>query len=218
MAFDAVFDVQTAYRYCLRALTNPGTVVNLAEIAGRVQAAGRVNAAAVLMAYVLLDAETSFSVVSPDATADAGLLRQLTGSKLTTVPYAAFVLVLGGIDPAEAIRTARTGTLEDPHLGATVLVEVESLSQVSAINRPTPGAHDEDLVRLSGPGIRHDAELKVGTRFDWVGARNEQVRGFPMGVDVILVDRAQRLAAIPRTTRIEVAAPAPDEAFVAVHG
>lgn len=208
MAIDMVFDVQLAYRQCLLALTNPGTVVGLTEVAGRVEAAKSLNAAAVVMAYVLLDAETSFSVVSPDAEADARHLRQLTGSQLTTVPYAAFVLVLGDIDSAEAIRTARTGTLQDPHLGATIIIEVDALGDVARGRAPSSPPGSEVSCRLSGPGIQSATELSVRSRFDWVAARNEQVCSYPLGVDIILVDREHRLAAIPRTTRIEVDEPA----------
>ena len=56
---------------------------------------------------------------------------------------------------------------------------------------------------LKGPGILGQAALAVtGLDPAWLVAREDWNIGFPMGVDLLLVDDTQ-IAAIPRTTRIQ---------------
>ena len=57
-------------------------------------------------------------------------------------------------------------------------------------------------VRLTGPGIEGEAQLDVvGAPALWPGWRANAGR-FPRGVDVVLC-AGVRLAALPRTTRVE---------------
>ena len=78
---------------------------------------------------------------------------------------------------AEAIAQARPGTLVDPHLGATIVVEARSLSE-------------DGCLLLSGPGIESSARLSVGMEGGWVAARAAKNVEFPLGVDLIFVDHA----------------------------
>lgn len=202
MPIDAVYDTQATYRLCVQALAMPGTIVDLAPMARRVDAPDASSRAAILLAHVLLDAETSFAVVSPDAAADADAVRQRTYARLAAVPEAAFVFVLGGQDPTAAIHQARVGTLEDPHLGATVVIEVDALAPGLEALHPTAGGSRGLGLVLRGPGVESVTSLAVAAPFDWVGARNARVRAYPLGIDLMLVDRHQQLVAIPRTTHL----------------
>lgn len=82
------------------------------------------------------------------------------------------------------------GSLESPECGATVLIEIEHLG-------------DGDLsLELAGPGISGRRALYLtGLHPDWLTRRADWVSGFPLGVDLLLSD-AQRIVALPRTTRI----------------
>lgn len=84
------------------------------------------------------------------------------------------------------------GSLESPEFGATVLIEVESLG-------------DGDLsLELAGPGIDGQRTLFLaGLHPDWLTRRTDWVGGFPLGIDLLLSD-AQRIVALPRTTRIRI--------------
>ena len=88
--------------------------------------------------------------------------------------------------------TPKLGTLPEPEKSATLILVVKHLSQ---------GNH---RLRLSGPGIQQTTTLPIdGLAAEWLQRREEWVSGFPLGVDLILVDDYQ-LAALPRTTKVEV--------------
>jgi alpha-D-ribose 1-methylphosphonate 5-triphosphate synthase subunit PhnH len=82
------------------------------------------------------------------------------------------------------------GTLEFPDSSTTVVLEVEELE-------PVAGWH------LAGPGIAGHTPLSAGplpAHFEQGMQANRQCH--PRGVDVVLCC-GERLAALPRTTRIE---------------
>jgi alpha-D-ribose 1-methylphosphonate 5-triphosphate synthase subunit PhnH len=81
------------------------------------------------------------------------------------------------------------GTEERPDLSATLVLQVDGL--VEGRGR-----------RLTGPGIDGAAWLEVpGAPVLWQTVRANATR-FPRGIDVILC-AGDRLAALPRTTRVE---------------
>ena len=100
---------------------------------------------------------------------------------------AAFLLACGAPPPLAALDP---GTDEDPQCSATLVLQVDDL-------------HEGEGWRLSGPGIEHEHRLRVsGAPQDFVAQWNANAARFPRGVDVILC-AGERLAALPRTTRIE---------------
>ncbi|OLB76581.1 MAG: phosphonate C-P lyase system protein PhnH [Actinobacteria bacterium 13_2_20CM_2_71_6] len=103
-----------------------------------------------------------------------------------------FVLIRGGDSYGELIR-ARHGTLLDPALGATAIYEIDAVGTgplALSLAGPGVGPRPRQL-RLAGvPG----KEVAL-----WQVSRS----GAPRGVDVILVDRAGRCAALPRSTALE---------------
>jgi len=189
MRLDPVHGVQRAYRHILHATAFPGTVVDLGLEAAGVDVATALNPALLLVALVLLDAEVRFHLRSPDAAADTALVARLTGSRPGGPAEAGFVLVARGGGACEAIAAATVGTFLDPHLGATVVLETGHLAEVGP-------------VRLEGPGIRGSRSLSTELEPGWVAERARRNHEFPLGLDLYLVDRAARLVALPRTTRI----------------
>ena len=88
--------------------------------------------------------------------------------------------------------TPKLGSLPEPEQSATLILLVEQLGR---------GQHH---LKLTGPGIEQTTTLHIdGLATEWLQRREEWVSGFPLGVDLILVDE-YRLAALPRTTRVEV--------------
>ena len=84
------------------------------------------------------------------------------------------------------------GSLDSPEFGATVLIAVDHLGE------------GELSLNLAGPGIDGERVLRVaGLHHDWLTRRAEWVGCFPLGVDLLLSD-AQRIVALPRTTRIRI--------------
>ncbi len=102
---------------------------------------------------------------------------------------AAYLICSGRLQPG---FEPRLGTLASPECSATLIIEVERLT-----------AGDLQL-DFSGPGIRHSGSCAVdGLDRAWLQSRETWVCAFPLGVDLILVDR-ERVLALPRTTQVEV--------------
>lgn len=167
---------QTCYRALLQAMARPLTVqaVDGGERPGWL-----------LVAATLLDG--SVGMADPDHLVALEDLAFLQASPMPA-ERAGYLIADGSRAPR---FTPTLGTLEQPHLGATVVVVVAGLGR-------GPG-------RLTGegPGIPHQRTLDVlGLDPAWISARNRWTARFPLGVDLLLADDHQ-VAAIPRTTRIE---------------
>lgn len=192
MRLDAVHDLQRVFRKILQATASPGTIVELAREAELLDLELPANKGILLVALALLDAETSFSVLSTDPEAQVDAIAHMTYARAVADEAADFIFAIGeagAARAAEAIAQARPGTLVDPHLGATIVVEARSLSEAGSL-------------LLSGPGIESSARLGVGLEGGWVAARAAKNVEFPLGVDLIFVDARFRLAALPRTTSV----------------
>ncbi len=166
---------QTCYRVLLQATARPASVHALA--------AGDAPAW-LLVAATLLDG--AVTLADPDHLVAADQWPFLAAHPVAA-ETASYILADGCRAPA---YQPQLGTLEQPHLGATVLVVVAAL-----------GAGPLTL-SCQGPGIPRQHELRVhGLDPAWIGLRNHWTRRFPTGVDLLLVDDHQ-VAALPRTTRI----------------
>lgn len=218
MALDLVHDVHGAYRLLVRATAFPGTVVDLQSIVEKTDLDLGVPTIILLLGLIVLDGEVSFSIAGNPKAAVA--LSEITGAPLShTVAEAPFSFVAGaGTSTTEVFAAAPIGTLEDPHLGATVFIETAGLMQAEGLaGEPTSEARDTQvghtqatpehvgpLLALSGPGIQAECLLRVGRDTSWIEERQQKNSEYPLGVDVFLFDPAGRVAAIPRTTKVEV--------------
>lgn len=179
---DPVFDAQTCFRAVLDATARPGTIHTVTAPAHPPAPLHRASAAVLL---TLLDAETTFAWDGAPADALAWLGFHC-GVHLVPRPEAAFVLSLGGAFP----EGLRLGTDDVPEDGATLILQLPALGTGPAY-------------RLSGPGLREPATLGIeglppGFAPDWAA----NTARFPRGIDLVLCS-GDRLAALPRTTRVE---------------
>jgi alpha-D-ribose 1-methylphosphonate 5-triphosphate synthase subunit PhnH len=189
MKLDPVHDVQRIYRKILSAMASPGAILDLGAEADLLDLDIPINKGMLLVGLALLDAETSFCVVSQEPVAHGKTISQMTYARVTYPDEAEFVFVVGTSGAAQAIAAARAGTLVDPHLGATIIVEARFLDASGSL-------------LLSGPGIESTARIGIGLESGWIEARAAKNIEFPLGVDLIIVDEQYRLAALPRTTVI----------------
>jgi alpha-D-ribose 1-methylphosphonate 5-triphosphate synthase subunit PhnH len=190
MPLDSVHDIQSAFRKIMRAMAYPGEVVDLGVEAGKIDLSFSFNKAVMLIALTILDAETRFAVFSDDGEGDGGLISQMTYSKTTTSEKADFLFVIGPArDARAALDEARIGSLVDPHLGATIIVEASRITGTGPL-------------ALSGPGVAGSKRIGIERDGSWVSLRERKNAEFPMGIDLIFVDPEGRLVALPRTTRI----------------
>lgn len=192
-AFDPVHDVQRGYRRLIRAMSYPGTVEDVSDESGRIAPTPPFNPTAMLLAFMLLDGEVSFWCDSPNREADTRHLSELTYARATEAADAHYLFVLGG-DPRGAIEAASEGTLIDPHLGATVILEVGECVQSGRVYG----------LELSGPGIDGNRRIAVTGSESWIEVRNTKTAEYPLGIEMILIDRTGRLMALPRSTRVRV--------------
>jgi alpha-D-ribose 1-methylphosphonate 5-triphosphate synthase subunit PhnH len=189
---EPALDAQRCFRALLEAMGRPGRVLRLGPLLAGPPAPLGVAAAAAMLA--LADADTP---VWLDAAARpaAAWLRFHAGCPILPAPGdAAFALVARGeaTPPLEALAQ---GSEEEPHASATLVLQVAALEEGGG------------GWRLTGPGIETLHRLRVeglppGFRARWAANHAR----FPRGVDVILC-AGDRLAALPRTVRIEEGAP-----------
>ena len=141
---------------------------------------------------MLLDGETSFAIYAADGGRQEQSVSRLTLSKSASLDQADFIFFPDpSLDASIVIERCREGTLEDPQLGATLIF------RASAIESGGP-------LILTGPGIERETAIGIERAGDWLEARRQKNREYPLGVDAIFITDDGRLAAIPRTTKIAV--------------
>ena len=197
---DPVHGAQQTFRVLLGAMSEPGGVHALHDAAtdglapddAEMRPPLGVAIAATLL--TLLDADTPAHLAGALGNDDArAWLRFHTGAR--DVPAATAMTAALARDVDAALYGALPlGTDEAPQVGATLVVEVDALS-----DRPLAGAV---ALKLRGAGIESSRDLAVAGLapgfWQWrISLQSE----LPRGVDLVLVC-GDRLAAIPRSTRI----------------
>ncbi|MEO1000774.1 MAG: phosphonate C-P lyase system protein PhnH [Pseudomonadota bacterium] len=169
-----------AFRAVLDAMARPGRI---AEVAGAAPPPPLSTAAGVV-ALTLLDRETPVWLSPALAASDLPeWLAFHTGAPVVAEKGAA-MFGLGAWETLAPLSDWAQGTAEYPDRSATLIVEMPELSAAGA--------------RLTGPGIAESATLSVPDP----AALTANRAAFPLGVDLILTAGA-RLAALPRTVRVE---------------
>lgn len=176
---DPTLDAARAFRAVMEAMARPGTIRDLPPAAPP----SPLSAAAGALVLTLCDADAPLHLAGPcDTPAVRDWVRFHTGAALVGPETAAFVL-----GPWAALPVARlsVGTPDYPDRAATLIIEHPALAATG--------------VRLTGPGIATAAWLNLPDPA--VFAANHA--RYPLGWDAFLTSGA-RLAALPRSTRIEV--------------
>ena len=183
---DPVLDSQRAFRAVLDAMAHPGRVVT-ATAPGTPAPLGSAAAAVCL---TLLDFDTPVWLDAAAATAEVvDYLRFHCGMVLVEAPAAARFVLIADATGMPSLDDFDAGTDERPDLSATVVVQVAGLTQGRGY-------------RLTGPGIEGEARLEVAGAPGLGEVARANAARFPRGVDFILC-AGERLAALPRTTRVE---------------
>ncbi len=170
---------QQNYRALLEAVSRPGTVQPVRFSAHDTDAVTAILA-------TLLDGEVSLCDLDQQIDEDSWPLLQAVPRNADQADY---VVCDGSKPPA---FQPKLGSLASPEHSATLLLSVGSLTSDSA------------TIRLQGPGIKeHKACSIAGLCNSWLAARADWVDAFPLGVDMLLIDRDSVLA-LPRSTQVEV--------------
>lgn len=199
-----VHGAQKTFRALLDAMSRPGRRVTLppealdgieppaSALAGQPMARGT---AALLL--TLLDAETTVRLAGSLASAAAlSYLRFHTGVRSAWQDESpAFTAARAAEVDAGLWSRLDLGTDEVPQRGATLIVEVPAL-----------GEDGRTRLALRGPGIESAQPLAVsGLSAEFWLWRVRLQAAMPRGIDIVLV-HDERIAAIPRSTRIALEA------------
>lgn len=192
MKFDYVHDIQQAYRKAIDCISKPGTINSLQEESQKLILPINCNKSILILMLMLLDTEVSFHILGKDGEKISKNISQLTYSPAVSLRDADFIYVLGDCQQEQlkrAIEICKIGDLVNPHLSATLIIEVEKVS------------NQKDLV-LKGPGIKDEQYITVSIDKSWFKLRAQKNIEYPLGVDVYFVDQENNILALPRTTQI----------------
>ena len=174
----APVDAARCFRAAIEALSRPGMIQ---QVAGATPPAP-LSAAAGALALTLCDPETPVWLAPPVASdLIVDWFRFHTGAPMVDRAEARFAF--GPWEALMPLHDFAIGTPEYPDRSATLVVEVADLGR----------AH-----RLTGPGIEEAASLTVPD----ADAFRANAALYPLGVDFFLTC-GDRLAGVPRTTRVE---------------
>jgi alpha-D-ribose 1-methylphosphonate 5-triphosphate synthase subunit PhnH len=183
---EPVDDANHVFRLVLKALAQPGTIVEIDRPAEVPQ--GALGRAAIGAALALADFETPVWLDAAAAPAGPHLRFHCNCPVAAQPDRAAFVFVG---DPARTpdLEALPLGSDAYPDQGATLVIEVASLAE-------------EGGLTLEGPGIDGRTSLAVAGLPDGFWDRRAALAPlFPRGLDLLLT-AGDRLAAVPRTTAV----------------
>jgi alpha-D-ribose 1-methylphosphonate 5-triphosphate synthase subunit PhnH len=194
LTLDIVHDLQSVYRKLVDSTSRPGLISDLRKEAALVEVEDQkgCSASLLLLALALFDQEVSIKVFSTQADTVSKTINQLTYAKSTDTKKADFLLILQDAEKGsleEAIINAKPGTLKNPHTSAVIFVEAESVTSGEALLLKGPGIHTTELVHLD-------------INENWLESRQEKNKEYPLGIDLIFIDRNHQLLSLPRTTQI----------------
>ena len=89
----------------------------------------------------------------------------------------------------EAFTKGKIGTLRDPQQSATIIMETERLS-------------NDPQLTLQGPGIAKTETVEITASEMWKKERAAVNQEYPLGVDMIFIDRQNNMMCLPRTTML----------------
>lgn len=188
------------YRNLLDAMARPGTIRNISRVSEKLALSSQESCVGFALALTLLDSEVSFHVSMRNGSSLEESICRRTYCKAVELSRAQYIFLDGDIDNdslLDILPQINCGSLDQPELGATVLVLANALHAASA---------EEANLSLSGPGIETVNYCKVkGLSPLWFAERKKINAEYPMGIDLILFDKEGNLLAIPRTTHVKEA-------------
>lgn len=176
---DAPAAAAAGFRAALQAMARPGRIERVAGA----EPPAPLSVAAGVLVLVLCDAGTPVHLAGAvDCAAVRDWITFHTGAPLVGAEECAFAI--GDWAALQPLDRFAIGVPDYPDRSATLIVEMAALTAEGA--------------RLRGPGLREVAALSLPEAAAFV--RNAAL--FPLGLDFIFC-AGDRLAALPRTTRVE---------------
>lgn len=191
ISYNSIFDSQRHFRTILDAMARPGTIHRIKD--QQINPPDDLHRVSAYIGFALLNAEVTFYI--------DGVRKQIayyftinTFSRESLCSEANF-LFLTGSSSTDIIDTAKSGNLLYPERGATLVIDIDTVSSV-------PLVHGHGLT-LQGPGVENEISFFIeGISLSLIAAIKEKNEEFPLGVDVILTDRHNDFVCIPRSSKI----------------
>lgn len=178
---------QNSFRIILNSMANPGKSFILPD------SIEQDDAPLFTLLATLLDNETTFSVIGRDVQESfIDKVYSLTKAEYASASCAEYVIISGS-DSLGYLQNVSRGTLEFPDRGACVIYPVEDLNSSATLNH----------ILLSGPGIKSTVRCELGcVEKKDIKLIKEINYDFPLGVDVIFIDKNGIIISIPRSSKI----------------
>jgi alpha-D-ribose 1-methylphosphonate 5-triphosphate synthase subunit PhnH len=178
-------DSQASFRTIMNAMAHPGRICTIAAALEPPPALMPASAAVLL---TLCDFETTL-FCDPVFPAEVGAyLRFHTGARAAQTLGNADFVVLAGPDDL-ALDRAQQGTPDYPDRGATVVVQVPSLTDGRALTITGPGIDEAGRLSVSGLSATFTDQWRI------------KRKRFPSGVDLVFAC-GNSLVALPRSVRV----------------
>ncbi|MBD8026968.1 phosphonate C-P lyase system protein PhnH [Ureibacillus sp. Re31] len=177
---------QRTFRKILEAMTFPGKIVQLEQSPNELSP---LYSQTVLVCQTLLDGEVTFAVIGEKKVSQS--IQAYTGSHEAKVEEADFIIIPNTVDSNEIadLKVAKKGDLLNPQKSATLFFEVDNLM-------------DGIQLELMGPGIKDKTVIHADISKGFLKIRDELNAEYPLGIDVLFIDRSGYGMALPRTTKV----------------
>lgn len=214
-----VFYNTRTFRLLLDSLARPGKQNKLPTFADTLptyqvghEAPKQANGFALGAMLSLLDREVSFAIAAQGQwlTPTDALVQwiALSSNSGVGVPEKADFVLFCDDACADLVSHLHVGTLLQPEASATAFLCVDRLAQLSQYGVDEEEAHAKAgalQLTLSGPGIEHTREVVLwGLSQSMYRALQHARRGYPLGIDLFIVDREGGCIGLPRTTQISM--------------
>jgi alpha-D-ribose 1-methylphosphonate 5-triphosphate synthase subunit PhnH len=183
-----VQDAQHCFRRLLKAMSEPGLVVNLTALKHGWPPLDIATTSALL---TLVDNDTPLWLC--DALGNDMVRQNLrfhTNAPLCDTPEQAQFAIADDSLSVEQLRALSQGSAARPESSATLVLQLPALSGGL-------------MLRLTGPGIADERMIAPVLPEPVLQELIERPQPFPMGIDLIITC-GERLLALPRTTHVEV--------------
>lgn len=181
--FDMVHDTQVVFRALLDCSSNPGRSIDLNWAIEKFGEGGIYLA----LGATLLDNDTTFFMEDNQEICEQ--IEFLTGSKQSSIDKADFIFLNRNENIEDILLEIKQGTHIDPHLSATVFVEL--------FDKPS-------FVRtIEGPGVKPGGQEVILTpsQLNWLVIRQEQNFEYPCGVEFGFI-KNNSISVYPRKIRL----------------
>jgi alpha-D-ribose 1-methylphosphonate 5-triphosphate synthase subunit PhnH len=178
---------QQAFRLILKALSEPGHIVTLPDS----PIWGALNAASTAALLTLADQETPIQLcLALESEQVLTNIRFHSGAPLANNPEEVCFALFDTQLQAADLQALPHGSEISPEFSTTVVVQLDSLEQGTALRLTGPGIEQQRVISPSLPPVLLDYLINRPQRF-------------PLGLDFLLTC-GERLLALPRTTHVEV--------------